>query len=81
MIVMVMGQEDEVELAAMGLDRSRTCFGIGGIDEGQRAGGVVAQKPGVVVGEHRDGMGGEGHDRLPSIGRGERECPPKPPSA
>ena len=67
MIGVVMRQQDQVQPPTGGHDGGLDGAGIGRVHHGRGAGGAVAQQPGVVVLEQRNGGDAEGHDRAPVI--------------
>jgi hypothetical protein len=59
----VVRQQDQVEPATLLVDRVDDRRGVRRIDDGDGAAGVVAQQPSVVVGQDRDGVRGDAHER------------------
>ena len=47
----VVGEQDDVQPAAAGVDCGRDRGGVGGVHDGDRAGGCFVQQPGIIVGE------------------------------
>ena len=61
MVGVVVGQQDQIESAAIGHDGGLDGFGVGRVDDGDCAAGFVVQQPGVVVGKDRDSSCDDAH--------------------
>ena len=55
-VVVMVGEEDGVQPAAIGIDRGDHRIGVGGVHDAHRIGAGITQQPGIVVGEHRHGL-------------------------
>ena len=60
-VVVVVGDEDEVEPAAIGLDGLDAGGGVGRVDDRGGAARLVAEQPSVIVRQDRDRAGRNGH--------------------